>query len=164
MWYLRQKLSVMRDCISQHAHLQLSSETSWQLEVCASVWSSAGRSSPSTALQVRKRITMHACSGLEILIMAVHTTIRVSSNTLKEDCSDSITEWTIHHTSVTSYPTQVCHTSKDVSWLKVKDELHRKISCVHRTITIVPTLSAYTLCTIRLQSKFHHQNSVARWP
>ena len=153
MWYLRQKLSVMRDCIFQHVHLQLSSETSWQLEVCVSVWSSAGRSSPSTALQVYKWITMHPCSGLGILIMAVYTTIRVRGNTLKEDSSDSITQWTIHHTSVTSYPTKICHTPKDVSWVKVKCELHKKIACVHRTITIVPTLSAYTLCTICLQSK-----------
>ena len=96
---------------------------------------------------------MHPCSGLGILIMAVYTTIRVRGNTLKEDSSDSITQWTIHHTSVTSYPTQVCHTPKDVSWVKVKRELHRKIACVHRTITIMPTLSAYTLCTIHLQSK-----------
>ena len=55
--HLMQQLSVMRECISQHAHLQLSSETSWQLELCTSVWSSADQSSPSTALEVSERIS-----------------------------------------------------------------------------------------------------------
>ena len=54
--YLRQELSVLRGCICQHGHLQLSSETSWQLELCTSVWSSADQSSPSIALKIGKTI------------------------------------------------------------------------------------------------------------
>ena len=41
-------------------------------------------------------------------ISVLHTTIRVSGNTLKEDSSTTITQWTVHHTGVTSYPAQVC--------------------------------------------------------
>ena len=58
----------------------------------------------------------------------IHTTIRVSGNTLKEDRSGSVTQWTIHHTSVTSYPAKVCHTPEDVPRLEVKDELPGKIN------------------------------------
>ena len=60
------------------------------------------------------------------MAVALYTTIRVSGDTLKEDSSGSVTEWTINHTGVTSYPTQVCHTPKDVPRLKVKNELQEK--------------------------------------
>ena len=61
----------------------------------------------------------HAHAGLQ------RTTIRVGGNinTLKQDSSGSIAEWTIDNTGVTSYVTQVCQTAKSVSWLEIKDEL-----------------------------------------
>ena len=69
-----------------------------------------------------------------LYVWLARTTVGISGNTLKEDSSGSVTQWTIHHTGVTSHPTQVCQRAKNVSGLKIKDELQKKSRSTYRTI------------------------------
>ena len=69
-----------------------------------------------------------------LYVWLARTIVGISGDTLKEDGSGSVTEWTIHHTGVTSHPTQVCQRAKNVSGLKIKDELQKKSRSTYRTI------------------------------
>ena len=77
-----------------------------------------------------------------LYVWLARTTVGISGNTLKEDGSGSVTEWTIHHTGVTGHPTQVCQRAKNVSGLKIKDELQETITqCIQNYI--FPTSHQY---------------------
>lgn len=53
----------------------------------------------------------------------VLTSIRVNWGALKKDRGSSIAEGSIHHIAVSCDPTDVSHTTKDITWMVVKHEL-----------------------------------------